>query len=139
MTSESRFFDRGLRDFPRRSLLLMLLGLLAGCGEGAQAPGEPVTGKEFRDALVGVPLCGVPKVGPLAGKNLCTVHMPDGTAVVAGSGILARALWSLDGDQICRRDAEEPAERRHCVEYQRIDAFHYRNSDGVEFCIGPCS
>jgi hypothetical protein len=123
-----------------RATILVLAGALAGCGESAKAPpAQPVTGDEFVQTLVGVPLCGVPKVGPFAGKNLCTVHLPDGTAIVAGSGILARALWSQNGNEICRRDAQEPREREHCVEYQRIDAWRYRNSDGVEFCIGPCS
>jgi hypothetical protein len=119
--------------------VLVLAGLLAGCEERATPPPKPVTGDEFVHALVGVPLCGVPKIGPFAGKNLCSVHLPDGTAVVAGSGILARALWTVSGNKICRRDAQEPIERQRCVEYERIDTFRYRNSDGVEFCIGPCS
>lgn len=105
-------------------------------GEGASA--ENLTADEFRSELVGVPLCGTPEVGPLAGKSLCTVHLADGTAILAGSGIFVRGLWEIDGGRICRRNANDTAERRRCVDYERISPHRYRNSDGVEFCIGPC-
>jgi hypothetical protein len=114
-------------------------GLLSGCGESAKPPAQPISGEEFRRVLVGIPLCSVPKIGPFAGKSICTVHLADGSAVVAGSGVLARGLWDLSGSQVCRRDAAEPPERKRCVEYARIDAQRFRNSDGVEFCVGPCS
>ena len=104
----------------------------------AAAAAETLTVDEFRRELVGLPLCGTPTTGPLAGKALCTVHLPDGTAILAGSGLLVRGVWEVEDGHICRRNAHEPPERRRCVDYARSDAEHYRNSDGVEFCIGPC-
>jgi hypothetical protein len=104
----------------------------------AAAFAETLTVDEFRRELVGLPLCGTPMTGPLAGKSLCTVHLPDGTAILAGSGLLVRGVWDVEDGHICRRNAHEPPERRRCVDYGRSDADHYRNSDGVEFCIGPC-
>ena len=104
----------------------------------AAALAETLTVDEFRRELVGLPLCGTPTTGPLAGKALCTVHLPDGTAILAGSGLLVRGVWDVEDGHICRRNAHEPPERRRCVDYARSDAEHYRNSDGVEFCIGPC-
>jgi hypothetical protein len=104
----------------------------------AAALAETLTVDEFRRELVGLPLCGTPTTGPLAGKALCTVHLPDGTAILAGSGLLVRGVWEVQDGHICRRNAHEPPERRRCVDYARSDAEHYRNSDGVEFCIGPC-
>jgi hypothetical protein len=105
----------------------------------ATAFAETLTVDEFRRELVGLPLCGTPTTGPLAGKALCTVHLPDGTAILAGSGLLVRGVWGVEDGHICRRNAHEPPERRRCVDYSRSDAEHYRNSDGVEFCIGPCA
>src|SRR5215469_2805330 len=105
----------------------------------AAALAETLTVDEFRRELVGLPLCGTPMTGPLAGKSLCTVHLPDGTAILAGSGLLVRGVWDVEDGHICRRNAHEPPERRRCVDYARSDAEHYRNSDGVEFCIGPCA
>jgi len=64
--------------------------------------------------------------------------LPDGTAILAGSGLLVRGVWDVEDGHICRRNAHEPPERRRCVDYERSDAEHYRNSDGVEFCLGPC-
>jgi hypothetical protein len=104
----------------------------------AAALAETLTVDEFRRDLVGLPLCGTPMTGPLAGKSLCTVHLPDGTAILAGSGLLVRGVWDVEDGHICRRNAHEPPERRRCVDYERSDAEHYHNSDGVEFCIGPC-
>ena len=104
----------------------------------AAAVAETLTVDEFRRELVGLPLCGTPMTGPLAGKSLCTVHLPDGTAILAGSGLLVRGVWDVEDGHICRRNAHEPPERRRCVDYERSDAEHYRNSDGVEFCLGPC-
>jgi hypothetical protein len=104
----------------------------------AAAFAETLTVDEFRRELVGLPLCGTPTTGPLAGKALCTVHLPDGTAILAGSGLLVRGVWDVEDGHICRRNAHEPPERRRCVDYARSDGEHYRNSDGVEFCIGPC-
>jgi hypothetical protein len=104
----------------------------------AAALAETLTVDEFRRELVGLPLCGTPMTGPLAGKPLCTVHLPDGTAILAGSGLLVRGVWDVEDGHICRRNAHEPPERRRCVDYERSDAEHYHNSDGVEFCLGPC-
>ncbi|RAI42480.1 hypothetical protein, partial [Rhodoplanes roseus] len=82
--------------------------------------------------------CGRPRSGPIAGKAICTIHFADGTAVAAGSGIVARGVWELDGDRVCRRDAAETPDLRRCVRYERLAGRRYRNSDDVEFCIGPC-
>jgi hypothetical protein len=103
-----------------------------------RALAEPITVDEFRRELVGMPLCGTPTTGPLAGKALCTVHLPDGTAVLAGAGLIVRGVWDADNGRICRRNAHDPPDRRRCVDYERIGQDRYRNSDGVEFCIGPC-
>jgi len=112
-----------------------LIGLL---GVAGAAVAEPVTTDEFRRDLVGVPLCGTLEQGPLAGKMLCTVHLPDGTAIVAGQGLLVRGTWEAEGGRICRRNADDPLERRRCIEYERTGQDRYRNSDGVDLCIGPC-
>ena len=97
-----------------------------------------MTVDEFRRELVGVPLCGTPDSGPLAGKSLCTVHLPDGTAILAGAGLVVYGLWEAEGGKICRRNAHDPADKRRCVTYERVDRSHFRNSDGVGFCLGPC-
>ncbi len=102
------------------------------------ASAQSMTVDEFRRELVGMPLCGTPNVGPLAGKALCTVHLPDGTAILSGSGILVRGIWEPEGGKICRRNAHDAPDRRRCVEYERMGSNRYRNSDGVEFCLGPC-
>jgi hypothetical protein len=118
-----------------------LLGAcLAACGDEAPKP-QPQTMSvdEFRRELVGMPLCGKLASGDLAGKIICTVHLADGAAVVAGSGMLARGFWDTDGKRICKRDALDTPDRRRCVDYARLGNNRYRNSDGVEFCIGPCS
>jgi hypothetical protein len=104
----------------------------------AHAVADPITVDEFRRELVGMPLCGTPTTGPLAGKALCTVHLPDGTAVLAGAGLVVRGVWEVADGHICRRNAHDPVERRRCVDYERIGQDRFRNSDGVEFCIGPC-
>jgi len=118
---------------------ISMLGVTALAGVAAgSASAEPMALEQFHQELVGVPLCGVPQSGPLQGKTLCTVHFPDGKAVVAGSGILVRGLWEADGNRICRRGADDPLERRRCVEYESLGPGRYRNSDGVEICIGPC-
>ena len=103
-----------------------------------QAIAEPLTVDEFRRELVGMPLCGTPTTGPLAGKALCTVHLPDGTAILAGAGLIVRGVWEAAEGHICRRNARDPIDRRRCVDYERVGQDRYRNSDGVEFCIGPC-
>ena len=118
-----------------------LLGAcLAGCGDSAPPTPQPqaMSVDEFRRELLGMPLCGKLAAGDLAGKTICTVHLADGAAVVAGSGMLARGYWDTDGKRICRRDALDPPDRRRCVDYARLGNNRYRNSDGVEFCIGPC-
>lgn len=119
-------------------LALIALATLAGCSDKPPAPGQPMTADEFRRELIGMPICGTPASGPLAGKLMCTVHLADGTAVLAGSGLLARGLWDVNGNRICRRDAIEPPDKRRCVDYERLPDNRYRNSDGVVFCIGPC-
>lgn len=105
----------------------------------ASASAQTMTVDEFRRELVGIPLCGTPDAGPLAGKSLCTVHLPDGTAILAGGGLVVHGLWEADNGRICRRNAQDPVDRRRCVDYVRVDRSHYRNSDGVQFCLGPCA
>ena len=119
----------------RSSLAAMVFAVALG---GAQSGAAPMSAEEFRSELVGVPLCGTPEEGPFAGKMLCTVHLPDGTAVVAGQGLIVRGTWEADAGRICRRNAEDPLDRRRCIEYEKTDTDHYRNSDGVKLCLGPC-
>src|SRR3954447_13729591 len=99
---------------------------------------QPLTVDEFRREVVGAPLGGTPHSGPLAGKALCTVHLPDGTAILAGAGLVVYGLWAADNGQICRRNQHDPADKQRCVTYERVDRSHFRNSDGVAFCLGPC-
>jgi hypothetical protein len=118
---------------------VLLAACLAACGnEAPKVAPQPMSVDDFRRELLGMPLCGKASTGELAGKAICTVHLADGTAVVAGSGVLARGFWDTDGKRICRRDALDPPVQRHCVDYERLGNNRYRNSDGVEFCIGPC-
>jgi len=116
----------------RTFVVVALLGVTAASAT------DYLTVDQFRRELVGLPLCGTPATGLFAGKMLCTVHLPDGTAVVAGSGILARGMWEADAGRICRRNANDPNGQLRCVEYEKIGPDRYRNSDGVEMCIGPC-
>ena|SRR5882724_4352356 len=123
--------------------IAVLIGMLLGAAGIAVAQTPPQTPQiltvdEFRRELVGIPLCGTPTTGPLAGKQLCTVHLPDGTAVVAGAGLVVRGIWDAETGKICRRNAHDGLEKRRCVEYERVTPERYRNSDGVEFCLGPC-
>ena len=120
------------------AFLRCMVALAATLLAGLSASAESLTIDEFRRELVGLPLCGTPNVGPLAGEALCTVHLPDGTAILSGSGILVRGIWETEGGKICRRNAHDAPDRRRCVEYERIGPNRYRNSDGVDFCIGPC-
>jgi hypothetical protein len=116
------------------SRIAVACGLLA----APAAFAESMTVDEFRRELVGVPLCGTPAEGPLAGHAVCTVYLPDGTAVLAGPGILVRGIWEAENGQICRRAAHDAPERRRCVGYEQLGPNRYRNSDGVEVCLGPC-
>ena len=123
-------------SFWRLGLAAILCALIVGAP--ARGTSEPMTVDEFRRELVGVPLCGTPEYGPFAGKMLCTVHLPDGTAILAGAGVVVYGLWETIGGQVCRRNAHDPADKRRCVSYERVDRSHFRNSDGVGFCLGPC-
>ena len=123
-------------SFWRLGLAAILCALIVGAPASGTA--EPMTVDEFRRELVGVPLCGTPEEGPFAGKMLCTVHLPDGTAVVAGQGVLVRGTWEAEGGRICRRNAHDPLERRRCIEYEKVGQDRYRNTDGIDMCIGPC-
>jgi hypothetical protein len=99
---------------------------------------QNMTVDEFRRELVGVPLCGTPEAGQFAGKMLCTVHLPDGTAILAGAGLVVYGRWEASGEHICRRSAHDTPDKNRCVTYERVDRSHFRNSDGVGFCLGPC-
>jgi hypothetical protein len=112
---------------------------LAACGnEAPKVASQPMSIDDFRRELIGMPLCGRPKSGDVAGKLICTVHLADGSLIAAGSGVLARGFWDTDGKRICRRDTLDPPNARHCVDYERLGDNRYRNSDGVDFCLGPC-
>lgn len=130
-----------IRSLGKRAMvarLLSPLALIAATLAASAATAQTLTVDEFRRELVGVPLCGTPETGPFTGKPLCTVHLPDGTAVLAGAGMVVRGLWEVADGRICRRNAHDAIDRRRCVDYERVDRDHYRNSDGVEFCLGPC-
>src|SRR5690349_11258115 len=100
---------------------VLLAASLAACSDNAPpSPPQQMSVDEFRRELVGMPLCGKLSAGELAGKTICTVHLADGAAVVAGSGLLARGFWDTDGKRICRRDALDPPDRRRCLEYARL-------------------
>jgi hypothetical protein len=117
----------------------LALSALAGCSDSAPPPtGTAMNVDDFRRELVNLALCGKPTTGPLAGKAMCTVHASDGSATLAGAGFVARGVWDTDGRSICRRDVSEAASERRCVSYERLNNGRYRNSDGVEFCLGPC-
>jgi hypothetical protein len=126
-----------LQIFRSAGVGLALLAL-SSCHEPKTSAGEPMTANDFYRELVDVPLCGTPTTGEVAGKRICTIHFTDGAVTLAGAGIVARGLWEVAGDTICRRDISAAADQRHCVRYGRLPNGHYRNSDGVEFCIGPC-
>src|SRR5436305_13821346 len=85
------------------------------------AAAQAMTVDEFRRELVGVPLCGTPDSGPLAGKALCTVHLPDGTAILAGAGLVGYGPWEADGGKNCRRNAHQPAGTRRRLRTERVD------------------
>jgi hypothetical protein len=99
---------------------------------------QPMTVDEFRRELVGIPLCGTPDSGQFAGKQLCTVHLPDGTAILAGAGLVVYGVWEGRSGQVCRRNGVEAPDKARCVTYERVDRGHFKNSDGVGFCLGPC-
>jgi hypothetical protein len=127
-----------LQIFTWTGAALALL-VLAGCGDSTPpVTAEAMTADDFRRELIDLPLCGTPKSGPLAGKAMCTVHFADSTWTLAGAGIVARGVWEPDGRTICRRDIHEGADQRRCLSYERLSNGRYRNSDGVEFCLGPC-
>ncbi len=121
---------------PAARLLLVLIALAMLSPHKAAA--QTMTIDEFRRELVGVPLCGTPDSGQFAGKQLCTVHLPDGTAILAGAGIVVYGVWEASGGQICRRNAHDTPDKRRCVTYERSGRANFKNSDGVGFCLGPC-
>jgi hypothetical protein len=118
--------------------LLILFTALTALTSPTLAAAQPMSVDDFRRELIGVPLCGTPGTGPLAGRALCTVHLPDGSVIVSGTGILVRGVWDTDTGRVCRRNPDDPLERRRCVDYEKLGDGRYRNSDGVEACIGPC-
>src|SRR5437762_13525908 len=86
----------------------------------APAAAQAMTVDEFRRELVGVPLCGTPESGPLAGKALCTVHLPDGTAILAGAGVVVYGLWEADAGKVCRRNQHDAPDEPRCLTYERV-------------------
>ena len=57
-----------------------------------------------------------------------------GTWRVTGPGIDIRGVWEIDDGRICRKGADG---KRNCVDYVRLGPNRFRNSGGIEFCIGP--
>src|SRR3954464_10829754 len=104
-----------------RCTFLFRAAVTAAMFVSAAAPvlAQGMTVDEFRRELVGVPLCGTPDSGQFAGKQLCTVHLPDGTAILAGAGLVVYGLWEASGGQICRRNTQDTPDRRRCVSYER--------------------
>ena len=130
-----------MQTFRRAGAAVVLL-MLTGCWEREPAQpvaGKPVSADDFRRELVDLPLCGTPATGPVAGKAMCTIHFADGSATLAGSGVVARGFWQFEGDAVCRRDQRDPVEQERCVRYERLANGRFRNSDGVVICIGPCA
>jgi hypothetical protein len=124
----------------RRAGAMAALLMLTGCGQSTQPQaGQPVTAAEFRRDLVDLPLCGTPATGSVAKKAVCTIHFADGSAILVGSGVVARGYWQFAGDTVCRRDQHDPVEQERCVRYERLPDGRYRNSDGVLICVGPCT
>lgn len=149
----SRWADAVAEPLRLTGLLLLAGGLLTAALVGgsllagrsgrqtaaAPAAGHPVSAEDFRRELVDVPLCGTPATGPVAGKAMCTIHFTDGSATLAGSGVVAHGFWQFEGNAVCRRDRRDPVEQERCVRYERLADGRYRNSDGVVVCIGPCA
>ena len=130
-----------MQTFRRAGAAVVLL-MLTGCWErepAQPAAGKPVSADDFRRELVDLPLCGTPATGPVAGKAMCTIHFADGSATLAGSGVVARGYWQFEGDAVCRRDRRDPVEQERCVRYERLANGRFRNSDGVVICVGPCA
>src|SRR3954462_14680769 len=90
----------------------LIVAITAIVATAAPVMAQPLTVDEFRRELVGVPLCGTPDSGPLAGKALCTVHLPDGTAILAGAGLVVYGLWEANAGQICRRNQHDAADKQ---------------------------
>ena len=60
------------------------------------ASAQAMTVDEFRRELVGVPLCGTPESGPLAGKSVAT--LASGALLRLGwGGFFSRDKWNADG------------------------------------------
>src|SRR4051794_29409566 len=97
-----------------RCTLLFRAVVTAAMFVSAAAPvlAQVMTVDEFRRELVGVPLCGTPDAGQFAGKQLCTVHLPDGTAILAGAGLVVYGLWEAIGGEEGRRYAHGSARKR---------------------------
>ena len=127
-----------MRVFEKAILTAVFVTLSGSFNPPPTPVGTPLSADDFRHDLVDLPLCGTPSGGPLAGKAMCTIHFADGSAMLAGSGVVARGFWQFAGDTICRRDQHAPVEAERCVRYERLSDGRYRNSDGVTMCIGPC-
>jgi len=65
-------------------------------------------------------------------------HVAGVREILAGAGLVVYGLWEADGGKICRRNQHDAPDKRRCVTYERVDRSHFRNSDGVGFCLGPC-
>lgn len=99
---------------------------------------RPVTADEFRRELVGLALCGTAPSGPYKDKTICSVYSADGTVTLSGPQLNARGVWEIVDNKVCRRSADAPREKAVCLSYVRLSAQRFRNTSGMEFCIGPC-
>ncbi len=68
------------------------------------------------------------------------MHLPDGTAILAGAGLVVRGVWERDDrENLPPQRRTIATDKRRCVDLRAaVDRSRYRNSDGVEFCLGPC-
>jgi len=67
-----------------------------------------------------------------------SLNAAERVTILAGAGLVVYGLWEVSGGQICRRNQHDEPDKRRCVTYERVDRSHFRNSDGVGFCLGPC-
>ena len=125
-----------MRDWKFLMLVARCLTFLAALLPGL-AFAQPMTIDEFRRELVGVPLCGTPEAGSSPAR--CCARC---TCRTAPRSWRAPASWSTGCGRRSAaglpRNAHDPADKRRCVSYERVDRSHFRNSDGVGFCLGPC-
>ena len=53
-------------------------------------------------------------------------------------GVFERPILALQSRNVRTGFAAAHRHQQLCVTYERLSNGRYRNSDGVEFCLGPC-